>query len=106
MCRLNGLPIFTFCNKMDRPALPALELCDQIEKEFGLRTVPINWPIGSGDRFKGVYHRPLKQVRLPALSSGRPPPAACAAGALLRRLALTCAAVRICTAERCICSRR
>lgn len=64
VCRINGLPIFTFCNKMDRPSLAPLELCDQIEKEFKLQTYAVNWPIGSGDRFKGVYHRPLKQVHL------------------------------------------
>lgn len=64
VCRMRRLPIFTFMNKMDRPALQPLELLDQIEKEFGLATHPVNWPIGSGDRFKGVYHRPRKEVHL------------------------------------------
>ncbi len=64
VCRMNGLPVFTFINKMDRPALAPLELLDQIEKEFGLATYPVNWPIGSGDRFRGVYHRPTRQLCL------------------------------------------
>jgi peptide chain release factor 3 len=64
VCRLNGLPVFTFINKMDRPSLAPLELLDQIEKEFSLATYPVNWPIGAGDRFRGVYHRPTKQLSL------------------------------------------
>ena len=44
------LPIFTFVNKLDRPALEPLEIMDQLEREFGLRSYPVNWPIGSGDR--------------------------------------------------------
>jgi peptide chain release factor 3 len=61
---MRKLPIFTFINKMDRPALEPLELLDQIEREFGLSTYPVNWPIGSGDRFVGVYYRPRQQVHL------------------------------------------
>ena len=64
VCRMNGLPIFSFMNKMDRPALAPLELLDQIEKEFGLQTYPVNWPIGSGDRFRGVFHRPTREIHL------------------------------------------
>jgi peptide chain release factor 3 len=63
VCRMNGLPI-SFMNKMDRPALAPLELLDQIEKEFGLQTYPVNWPIGSGDRFRGVFHRPTREMHL------------------------------------------
>lgn len=64
VCRLNGLPIFTFCNKMDRPSLEPLELLDQIEQEFELPTYAVNWPIGSGDTFRGVFHRPTREVHL------------------------------------------
>jgi peptide chain release factor 3 len=64
VCRLNGLPIFTFCNKMDRPSLEPLELLDQIEREFELPTYAVNWPIGSGDTFRGVFHRPTREVHL------------------------------------------
>ncbi|GFR44773.1 hypothetical protein Agub_g6105 [Astrephomene gubernaculifera] len=64
VARLRGLPVFTFVNKMDRPALNGFEIVEQLEKEFGLQSYPVNWPIGSGDRFMGVYHRPSKKVIL------------------------------------------
>jgi peptide chain release factor 3 len=48
-------PIFTFVNKMDRPARHPLEILDEIEQTLGLRTVPLNWPIGDGPDFRGVY---------------------------------------------------
>ena len=57
VCRLSGLPIFTFCNKMDRPAMSPLELVDQIEGEFGLTVFPVLWPIGDGPDFRGVLDR-------------------------------------------------
>ena len=57
VCRMRNLPLFTFVNKMDRPALTPYEIMDQIEAEFGLETHPITWPIGDGDRFKGVVDR-------------------------------------------------
>src|SRR5689334_23357898 len=57
VCRKRGIPIFTFINKMDRPALPPLELLDEIESILGMEPVPVNWPIGDGDRFRGVYDR-------------------------------------------------
>ena len=58
------LPIFTFVNKLDRPAKAALELTDEIEAEFGISTYPLLWPIGSGDRFKGVLDRSDGSVHL------------------------------------------
>jgi len=64
VCRLNGLPVFTFVNKLDRPGLEPLEIIDQVEAEFNLPCYPVNWPIGSGDRFRGVYNRPTKEVYL------------------------------------------
>jgi len=54
---MRKLPLFTFVNKMDRPALSPYEIMDQIEQEFGLETYPILWPIGDGERFKGVLDR-------------------------------------------------
>ena len=57
VCRMRNLPIFTFVNKLDRPALSPYEIIDQIQDEFGLETHPILWPIGDGDRFKGVLDR-------------------------------------------------
>jgi len=57
VCRMRQLPLFTFVNKMDRPAMSPYEIMDQIQEEFGLETHPILWPIGDGDRFKGVLDR-------------------------------------------------
>eukprot|EP00281_Chroomonas_sp_CCMP1168_P027160 CAMPEP_0206248838 /NCGR_PEP_ID=MMETSP0047_2-20121206/20586_1 /ASSEMBLY_ACC=CAM_ASM_000192 /TAXON_ID=195065 /ORGANISM="Chroomonas mesostigmatica_cf, Strain CCMP1168" /LENGTH=620 /DNA_ID=CAMNT_0053674515 /DNA_START=66 /DNA_END=1928 /DNA_ORIENTATION=- len=62
--QLRKLPLFTFINKMDRPALEPLELLDTIESTLQIKTCPITWPIGSGDRFIGVYDRIEKKVSL------------------------------------------
>ena len=62
VCGMRGIPIFTFINKMDRDANDTFELLDDIEKELGIATCPMNWPIGSGKRFKGVYDRKEKCV--------------------------------------------
>ena len=64
VAHLRRLPLFTFVNKLDRESLSPFELLDQIEKEFGLSCSPVLWPIGSGDRFKGVLDRPSGQVHL------------------------------------------
>ncbi|MBE9138099.1 peptide chain release factor 3 [Nodosilinea sp. LEGE 07088] len=64
VCRLRALPIFTFFNKMDRPAREPLELLDEIEQRLGLETYAVNWPIGMGDRFKGVFDRRHRQIHL------------------------------------------
>ena len=57
VCRQRGIPIFTFINKMDRPARHPLELLDEIETILGMQPVPMNWPLGDGVHFKGVYDR-------------------------------------------------
>ena len=57
VCVMRKIPIFTFINKMDRDANDTFELLDDIEKELGIATCPMNWPIGSGKSFKGVYDR-------------------------------------------------
>jgi peptide chain release factor 3 len=64
VCRMRRIPIFTFINKMDRPGREPLELLDEIERELGLACWPVNWPIGSGDRFRGVIDRRSRQVIL------------------------------------------
>ena len=64
VCRLRRIPIFTFINKMDRPGREPLELLDELEQELGLVCWPVNWPIGSGDRFRGVIDRRSQQVVL------------------------------------------
>ena len=56
VCRLRDTPIVTFVNKMDRESREPVELLDEIERVLGLRCAPVTWPIGSGRRFKGVYH--------------------------------------------------
>ena len=57
VCVMRNIPIFTFINKMDRDANDPFELCDEIESILGIKTCPVNWPIGSGKEFKGVYDR-------------------------------------------------
>lgn len=64
VCRLRGIPIFTFINKMDRAAKNPFDLIDELEKVLGIRSTPINWPIGTDGDFKGVYNREDKQVML------------------------------------------
>ena len=57
ICAMRHIPIFTFINKMDREARSPYDLLEELEKEFGIGTYPMNWPIGSGADFKGVYDR-------------------------------------------------
>ena len=64
VCRMRKLPMFTFINKLDRPGREPLELIDEIEKELGLMIYPVNWPIGTGDEFKGVVDRATGKVHL------------------------------------------
>ena len=64
VCTMRHIPIFTFINKMDREAMDTFELLDDIENELGIATCPINWPIGSGKEFKGVYDRASKKVEI------------------------------------------
>ena len=55
VCVMRHIPIFTFINKMDRDANDTFDLLDEIEKELGIATCPINWPIGSGKKFRGAF---------------------------------------------------
>lgn len=64
ICKKRNIPIFTFINKLDRPGKNPIELLDQIEEVLGLKTYPLNWPIDSGESFKGVYDRLEKEVHL------------------------------------------
>lgn len=59
---MRHIPIFTFINKLDREARDPFELLDELEKEFGIGTYPINWPIGCGVSFKGVFDRSRRQI--------------------------------------------
>lgn len=62
VCVMRNIPIFTFINKMDREAQNPFDLLDEIERELGIKTHPVNWPIGSGKEFKGVFDRNKRQI--------------------------------------------
>lgn len=64
VCRMRQIPIFTFINKMDRPGRDPLSLLDEIESELGLTPWAVNWPIGSGEQFRGVIDRRTRRVIL------------------------------------------
>ena len=62
VCTLRHIPIFTFINKMDREARDPFELCEEIENLLGIQTYPMNWPIGCGRDFKGVFDRASRHI--------------------------------------------
>ena len=62
VCAMRDIPIFTFINKMDREARDPFDLLDELETEFGIATYAMNWPIGCGQKFKGVYDREKKTL--------------------------------------------
>lgn len=64
VCKMRGIPIFTFVNKMDRASKDPFALMEEIEQVLGIRSYPMNWPIGTDGDFKGVYNRKLKQIEL------------------------------------------
>jgi peptide chain release factor 3 len=64
ICKKRGIPIFTFMNKLDRPAKSSLDLIDELETVLNMHAFPVNWPLGNGPEFKGVYDRMKKEVSL------------------------------------------
>jgi peptide chain release factor 3 len=64
ICRARRIPLFTFINKMDRPSRDPLELLDELENVLGIGAFPVNWPLGNGPSFKGVYDRQSRDVHL------------------------------------------
>lgn len=56
VCRLRATPIMTFINKLDREGREPIELLDEVETVLGIRCAPVTWPVGMGQRFKGIYH--------------------------------------------------
>ncbi|MFA6135093.1 MAG: peptide chain release factor 3 [Phycisphaerae bacterium] len=64
VCRHRGVPIFTFMNKMDRPSLDPLALLDELESVLGIAAFPMNWPLGTGVDFKGVWDRRTRMAHL------------------------------------------
>ena len=69
VCRLRQTPIMTFINKLDRESRDPVELMDEVETVLKIRCAPVTWPIGSGKRFKGVYHLMDDSVHFSALST-------------------------------------
>jgi peptide chain release factor 3 len=64
VCRQRGVPIFTFINKCDRPMKDPLALLDELEHVLGIGAFPVNWPIGNGFEFQGVFDRQTRQMHL------------------------------------------
>lgn len=64
VCRRRGVPIYTFMNKCDRPTRDPLQLLDELESALGIKPFPVNWPLGDGPTFRGVYDRLTKEVHL------------------------------------------
>ncbi|MFK2824812.1 peptide chain release factor 3 [Bacillus sp. B190/17] len=62
VCKMRGIPIFTFINKLDRQAKPPLELLAELEEVLGIESYPMNWPIGMGKEFFGIYDRFNKRI--------------------------------------------
>ncbi|WP_088226895.1 peptide chain release factor 3 [Desulfosporosinus sp. FKB] len=71
VCRQRGIPIFTFVNKFDREAKDPLDLMDEVEKVLGIESYAMNWPIGMGQDFKGIYDRQTGMVERFATGSGK-----------------------------------
>jgi peptide chain release factor 3 len=64
VCRKRGVPIFTFMNKMDREAIPPIQLLDELESVLGIPATAMNWPLGMGRQFKGVFDRITRELHL------------------------------------------
>ncbi len=64
VCKMRGIPIFTFINKMDRIGKDPFELVENIEQVLSIKSYPMNWPIGDHNKFKGVYNRHKKSISI------------------------------------------
>ena len=71
VCAMRHIPIFTFVNKMDREAKDPFDLLDELERELGIETYAVNWPIGCGKEFQGVYDRQKGQINFFSGISGK-----------------------------------
>ena len=71
VCAMRHIPIFTFINKMDRETQDPFDLLDEVERELGIETYAMNWPIGCGKDFQGVYDRSNEQLIFFSGVSGR-----------------------------------
>lgn len=64
VCRMRGIPIFTFVNKMDRASRHPFDLMEELENVLGIASCPMNWPIGIEGDFQGIYHRDTGNVEI------------------------------------------
>lgn len=64
VCRMRNVPIFTFVNKLDREGKDPLTLIDEIEKTLNMQCYPVTWPLGIGDRFRGIYNRITQEITI------------------------------------------
>ncbi len=64
VCRMRHVPIFTFVNKLDREGKDPLALIDEVEKTLGMQCYPVTWPLGIGQRFRGIYNRITQEVMI------------------------------------------
>ncbi len=71
VCAMRHIPIFTFINKMDRETKDPFDLLDEVERELGIETCAVNWPIGSGKDFQGVYDRENSRLLFFSGASGK-----------------------------------
>jgi peptide chain release factor 3 len=74
VCRMQKTPIMAFINKMDREGRDPFDLMEEIETVLGIRTYPMTWPIGMGDRFRGVYDRVKHELQIYQKNSDRSRP--------------------------------
>ena len=75
VCRLRNTPVLTFVNKCDQPGRDPIELVDEIEQTLSIPAVPLNWPIGTGRDFQGVFDLRSDQVlRFERSAQGRRAP--------------------------------
>ena len=64
VCRMRNTPVIIFINKMDREGRNPFDLLDELEEELQIKVRPLSWPIGQGQRFKGVYNIYEQQLNL------------------------------------------
>lgn len=71
VCRMRGIPIFTFINKMDRQGKEPLDLMEELEEVLGIESYAMNWPIGMGKEFLGIYDRFNDRIELAREEEGK-----------------------------------
>jgi len=64
VCRMRKTPVIIFINKLDRDGKESFDLLDELEEKLMIKVRPLTWPIGMGDRFKGVYNIYKEELNL------------------------------------------